>query len=158
VNHRCDYLRLRKRRPAARRGVVLLVIIVLLSVSLVLFGVWARQAVNEQDRLETQQKRLQTILLARPACSVCSRSGPPIRNSNKKPGQCPPRSSIKSMPPKFGSAWRRALHKARYATRPWRYSPSAQSDTFSLRNRLKSPTRFPRIDHEALKSVRVYAC
>jgi hypothetical protein len=64
VNHRCDYLRLRKRRPAARRGVVLLVIIVLLSVSLVLFGVWARQAVNEQDRLETQQKRLQTILLA----------------------------------------------------------------------------------------------
>ena len=52
----------RRRRP--NRGVVLVVIIAILSISLVLFGVWARQAVNEQVRLETQQKRLQAIRLA----------------------------------------------------------------------------------------------
>ena len=52
----------RRRRP--NRGVVLVVILAILSISLLLFGVWARQAVNEQVRLETQQKRLQAIRLA----------------------------------------------------------------------------------------------
>jgi Tfp pilus assembly protein PilX len=55
------------RRDSAcpnRRGIVLIAVLVMLTVSLTLFGIWARQAVLNQGRLDTQQRRLQAVRLA----------------------------------------------------------------------------------------------
>jgi Tfp pilus assembly protein PilX len=54
----------RRRRRAHRRGVVLIVVIVTTSISLVLFGIWARNMVNEHRRFANQQYRLQATRLA----------------------------------------------------------------------------------------------
>ena len=52
------------RRHAPRRGVVLIVVIVTTSISLVLFGMWAKNMVSEHRRFANQQFRLQATRLA----------------------------------------------------------------------------------------------
>ncbi|MCI0332212.1 MAG: hypothetical protein L0228_03175 [Planctomycetes bacterium] len=47
-----------------RRGVVLIVVIVTISISLTLFGLWARNIVKEHQRFAYQQFRLQAVRLA----------------------------------------------------------------------------------------------
>jgi type II secretory pathway component PulK len=49
---------------APRRGVVLIMVIVTVSVSMVLFGIWAKNMVNEHRRLANQQYRMQATRLA----------------------------------------------------------------------------------------------
>jgi Tfp pilus assembly protein PilX len=60
--HPATYSRLCRR--AQRRGVVLIVVIVTTSISLVLFGIWARNMVKEHRRFANQQYRLQATRLA----------------------------------------------------------------------------------------------
>src|ERR1700750_1069929 len=57
-------LRRRRRVVSHRRGMVLLAVLVLFTVSLTLFGVWSRAIVQEHTILATQQYRLQAISLA----------------------------------------------------------------------------------------------
>jgi Tfp pilus assembly protein PilX len=47
-----------------RRGVALVIVIVLFAISLTLFGVWAKTIVGEQRRLTNQQMRWQAVRLA----------------------------------------------------------------------------------------------
>ncbi len=54
----------RIRNRPQRRGVVLIVVIVTISISLTLFGLWARNIVNEHQRLAYQRFRLQAVRLA----------------------------------------------------------------------------------------------
>ncbi|HEX3599195.1 MAG TPA: hypothetical protein VHU84_03580 [Lacipirellulaceae bacterium] len=54
------YSRARPRRS----GIVLIAVLVMLTVSLTLFGIWARQAVLNQGRLDMQQRRTQAVRLA----------------------------------------------------------------------------------------------
>jgi hypothetical protein len=58
---RCAGLRF---RAARHRGVVLVAVIVLLSVSLTLFALWSRAVVREQSRLRSRHYRLQAGQLA----------------------------------------------------------------------------------------------
>jgi type II secretory pathway component PulK len=51
-------------RGRRKRGVVLIAVIVLFSVSLTLFGLWSQAAIREHRRLETQQFRVQAERLA----------------------------------------------------------------------------------------------
>lgn len=53
-----------KGNRCGRRGVVVLMVIALLAICLTLFGLWARQIVDEQRRLASQQNRLQAVWLA----------------------------------------------------------------------------------------------
>jgi uncharacterized iron-regulated membrane protein len=55
---------LSNRRTKPNRGIVLIVLIMIVSVSLTLFGVWARQVVREQNRLSIRQWRQQAVRLA----------------------------------------------------------------------------------------------
>jgi type II secretory pathway component PulK len=50
----------KRRRPAA----ILVVLIVVMTIVITLFGLWARQAVSEQRRIEMQAYRLQAVRLA----------------------------------------------------------------------------------------------
>jgi type II secretory pathway component PulK len=52
------------RRRAARRGVVLILVIVTVSISMVLFGLWAQNLVKEHRRFTNQQFRMQATRLA----------------------------------------------------------------------------------------------
>jgi type II secretory pathway component PulK len=54
----------RRRARPKRSGIVLLAVLVILAVSLTLFGIWARQAVLNRGQLDTQQRRLQAVRLA----------------------------------------------------------------------------------------------
>src|SRR3954469_16820927 len=54
----------RARRGKLRSGVVLVTIIVLIVVSLALFGLWTKSIVREHDRLSLQQFRVQAERLA----------------------------------------------------------------------------------------------
>jgi hypothetical protein len=47
-----------------KRGMVLIAVLVLLSVSLALFGLWSRAAIREHSSLATQQFRVQATRLA----------------------------------------------------------------------------------------------
>jgi type II secretory pathway component PulK len=58
---RFERLRGRTRR---KRGVVLIAVLVLLSVSLTLFGLWSQAAIREHNILATQQFRVQAGRLA----------------------------------------------------------------------------------------------
>jgi hypothetical protein len=51
---------LKRRRPA----VILVVLIVVMTIVITLFGLWARQVVSEQRRIEMQAYRLQAVRLA----------------------------------------------------------------------------------------------
>jgi Tfp pilus assembly protein PilX len=61
---KCFSNRSRRCYRRSQRGIVLVAVLVLLTVSLTLFGIWARQAVLKQSHLETQQRRLQAVRLA----------------------------------------------------------------------------------------------
>jgi type II secretory pathway component PulK len=52
------------RPPASRRGFVLVTVIAIMAMSMALFGLWAKAAVVEHRRLETQQLRMQAVRLA----------------------------------------------------------------------------------------------
>jgi type II secretory pathway component PulK len=52
------------RRRAPRRGFVLIIVIVTVSVSMVLFGIWAQNMVREHRRFASQQYRIQATRLA----------------------------------------------------------------------------------------------
>ena len=54
----------RNNRPPSRRGFVLIGVVVVLAISLTLFGVWAQAAVRQHGRLRSQQLRLQAVRLA----------------------------------------------------------------------------------------------
>ena len=47
-----------------RRGIAMVIVIALFAICLTLFGLWARQIVDEQRRLTSQQNRMQAIRLA----------------------------------------------------------------------------------------------
>jgi Tfp pilus assembly protein PilX len=47
-----------------KRGIVLVAVLVLFSVSLTLFGLWSQAVIREHNRLATQQFRLQAVRLA----------------------------------------------------------------------------------------------
>jgi hypothetical protein len=51
-------------RTGRKRGMVLIAVLVLLSVSLTLFGLWSRAAIREHSSLATQQFRVQATRLA----------------------------------------------------------------------------------------------
>ena len=51
-------------RAIRHRGVVLVAVIVLFSVSLMLFGLWSRAVIRERHSLATQQFRIQAVRLA----------------------------------------------------------------------------------------------
>jgi type II secretory pathway component PulK len=51
-------------RAKRKRGVVLIAVLVLLAVSLTLFGLWSRAAIREHSSLATQQFRVQAGRLA----------------------------------------------------------------------------------------------
>src|SRR3954469_1738571 len=53
-----------RRRATRKRGIVLVAVLVLFTVSLTLFGLWSQAVVREHSRLATQQFRLQAVLLA----------------------------------------------------------------------------------------------
>ena len=54
--------RISRRRP--KRGFVLVAVIVIMSVSLTLFGIWAQAAIRARSRLATQQFHSQAMRLA----------------------------------------------------------------------------------------------
>jgi Tfp pilus assembly protein PilX len=51
-------------RAMRQRGVVLVAVIVVFSVSLTLFGLWSRSVIRERRSLATQQFRIQAVRLA----------------------------------------------------------------------------------------------
>src|SRR3954447_22092828 len=53
-----------RSRPTRRRGIVLVAVLVLFSISLTLFGLWSRTVVRERNSLATRQFRIQTDRLA----------------------------------------------------------------------------------------------
>lgn len=53
-----------RRRGRPRRGLALVIVLVLAVICLALFGVWARSIVMEKRRLANQQYRLQAVRLA----------------------------------------------------------------------------------------------
>jgi hypothetical protein len=54
----------RNRIAASRRGIVLIAVVSLFAISLTLFGVWAKAAVEQQARFHSQQYRVQAVRLA----------------------------------------------------------------------------------------------
>jgi type II secretory pathway component PulK len=60
TTQRREYRALRGHRRAA----VLIVLILVMTVAVTLFGLWARQVISEQRRMETQAYRLQAVRLA----------------------------------------------------------------------------------------------
>jgi Tfp pilus assembly protein PilX len=54
----------RRLHRQSQRGIVLVAVLVLLTISLTLFGIWARQLIREQGHLGTERQRLQAIRLA----------------------------------------------------------------------------------------------
>jgi hypothetical protein len=49
---------------SGRHGVAIISVVVLFSISVTLFGVWAQMAIREHRRLESQHKQLQSLRLA----------------------------------------------------------------------------------------------
>jgi Tfp pilus assembly protein PilX len=49
---------------SVRRGAVLIAVVVVLAISLALFGVWARAALQQHRRMRNEQSRLQAVRLA----------------------------------------------------------------------------------------------
>jgi hypothetical protein len=64
ANRLASASRSRPARPRGRRGIVLVAVLVLFSVSLTLFGLWSRAVVRESSGLSTLQFRLQAAQLA----------------------------------------------------------------------------------------------
>jgi Tfp pilus assembly protein PilX len=64
LNDRSLNLNTNKHRPGAKRGFVLIVVIVLLSLCVTLFGVWARAVLRERSRVANQQLQAQAVRLA----------------------------------------------------------------------------------------------
>jgi hypothetical protein len=52
------------KTEASRRGIVLIAVVALFTISLTLFGVWAQAAVRHQQRIRNQQYRVQAVRLA----------------------------------------------------------------------------------------------
>lgn len=63
LESRPRFARLNCRAPR-KRGIVLVAVLVLFSVSLTLFGLWSRAVIREHNRIATQQFRLQAVQLA----------------------------------------------------------------------------------------------
>ena len=51
-------------RRHRKRGIVLVAVLVIFTISLVLFGIWTRAALAQHRRLQMDQMRLQTVRLA----------------------------------------------------------------------------------------------
>ena len=72
---------------------MLVTVIVVLSISLTLFGIWARAVLRERTRLASQQFQLQAARLAE--AGVHRADSPtmrPIRNTKARPGRYLPTS------------------------------------------------------------------
>ena len=70
---------------------MLVAIIVVLSISLTLFGIWARAVLRERTRLASQQFQLQAARLAEAGVHLAkSCAMRPTRNTKAKPGRCLP--------------------------------------------------------------------
>jgi Tfp pilus assembly protein PilV len=54
----------RTKRVASRRGIVLVAVVVVSAISLMLFGLWARAAIGQQQQMRSQQYRAQAVRLA----------------------------------------------------------------------------------------------
>jgi hypothetical protein len=54
----------RNRIAASRRGIALIAVVALFAISLTLFGVWAKAAVEQHARFHSHQYRVQTVRLA----------------------------------------------------------------------------------------------
>ena len=57
-------VRMNKRRSGAKRGFVLVAVLVLLSLCVTLFGLWARGVLRERSRVAYQLVQAQTVRLA----------------------------------------------------------------------------------------------
>jgi hypothetical protein len=64
MSHRSPHKMNRNRIAASRRGIVLIAVVALFAISLTLFGVWAKAAVDQQTRIRSHQYRVQTVRLA----------------------------------------------------------------------------------------------
>lgn len=62
MNYRASLRASRNRHP--KHGLVLVILVVVMCMALALFGVWARQVVRAQRRLESRQYRAQAQRLA----------------------------------------------------------------------------------------------
>jgi Tfp pilus assembly protein PilV len=54
----------RTKSVISRRGIVLVAVVVVFAISLMLFGLWARTAVQQQQQMRSQQYRAQAVCLA----------------------------------------------------------------------------------------------
>ena len=64
MNNLSLIVRINKRRSGARRGVVLVAVLVLLSLCVTLFGLWARGVLRERSRVAHRQVQAQAVRLA----------------------------------------------------------------------------------------------
>jgi type II secretory pathway component PulK len=55
---------MRTKSVISRRGIVLVAVVVVFAISLMLFGLWARTAVQQQQQMRSQQYRAQALRLA----------------------------------------------------------------------------------------------
>ena len=150
-----EYCRITHRpsfRSMPRRGVVLVAVIALFTLSLTLFGIWAGTVVRERGHLENQQFRLQAARLAEAGMQRGLAHAPAIRYIMEKPGRYPPPTWTRFTPPKCGFELCRMPTAAVDAKPPPSFPPRAAARTTHQIDH-HSQTRFER----TMKRIKPFA-
>ena len=136
---------------------MLVAIIVVLSISLTLFGIWARAVLRERTRLASQQFQLQAARLAEAGvhrAMMCHAADPQYQGETwSVPADQLDKTHAAEVRIRIRRQFRRQYDCA-LNQRP--NSPLARFVVLRLPNQLNFQALFRRINHDTPKSVRVY--